>query len=227
MPMPRSTRKVSKLKSADQAPGSANSVGMAKDITQHKIVAAAQRLFLENGYAETSMDEISAAARVSKTTLYTRFPSKGSLFAAMVRSYSEESAMRFFPEDFDDLTLEEALRQIGGRFVDLVCSDEALRLETLIDNEGARDTEVIEIYRRNGPEHNFRTVEAYLRHAARRGLIEITDFRFAAVQFLTSVRGDPHAYSAAGQYSQSETSAEVRVKKVVNFFLNGIRKQRP
>src|SRR5512142_87491 len=50
---------------------------------------AAARLFLEKGYQGTSMDEIAAAARISKQTIYTHFESKEQLFADLVLGNAE------------------------------------------------------------------------------------------------------------------------------------------
>lgn len=52
-------------------------------IEEH-LVSTARRLFLQQGYARTSMQAIAAAARVSKGTLYARYPTKSHLFRAIV-----------------------------------------------------------------------------------------------------------------------------------------------
>src|ERR1700722_8250715 len=91
---------------------------------EQQILAAAKELFLERGYATTSMDMVAQRARASKTTLYTRFPSKEALFAATITAECEARGMVFRPSDFDHLPIAEALHQIGRRFVDLICSPE-------------------------------------------------------------------------------------------------------
>src|SRR5579859_5012988 len=45
---------------------------------------AAAALFLEKGYQGTSMDDVAAAAQISKQTIYTHFASKEELFADLV-----------------------------------------------------------------------------------------------------------------------------------------------
>jgi AcrR family transcriptional regulator len=50
-----------------------------------EIVAAALHLFAERGYAATRLDDVAAAARVSKGTLYLYFANKEELFRAVVR----------------------------------------------------------------------------------------------------------------------------------------------
>jgi AcrR family transcriptional regulator len=49
-----------------------------------RILDAARRLFLERGLEGTSVDEIASLARAGKPTIYARFPSKETLFSAVV-----------------------------------------------------------------------------------------------------------------------------------------------
>jgi AcrR family transcriptional regulator len=44
--------------------------------TEHRIIDAAERLFLENGYGATTVTMIAAAAQVSKQTVYNSCGSK-------------------------------------------------------------------------------------------------------------------------------------------------------
>lgn len=48
------------------------------------IRAAAQRLFLEQGYVRTSMDAVAAEARVTKQTVYRYYATKNQLFSAVL-----------------------------------------------------------------------------------------------------------------------------------------------
>ena len=49
-----------------------------------RILSAARRLFVNRGFAATSMDEIAAAVGASKQAVYRRYASKDELFAAML-----------------------------------------------------------------------------------------------------------------------------------------------
>jgi AcrR family transcriptional regulator len=51
---------------------------------ESRILDAAQRVFLEKGYPGASMDEIAELAPASKPTIYSHFPGKETLFAAVV-----------------------------------------------------------------------------------------------------------------------------------------------
>ena len=54
--------------------------------TRQRILDAAYALFRRGGYARISMDEIAAAARVTKRTLYYHFESKDSLLATVLET---------------------------------------------------------------------------------------------------------------------------------------------
>lgn len=77
---------------------------------QVHIVEIGRTLFLERGFARTTMDEVVNRARVSKKTLYRLFASKLELFAAVVEA--ERHAMLAFPPEVERLGLVEALRTI-------------------------------------------------------------------------------------------------------------------
>ena len=55
-----------------------------KDWTRKSILTAAKSVFWERGYAQTTMEKIAQAARVSKGAIYLYFPSKDDLFLALL-----------------------------------------------------------------------------------------------------------------------------------------------
>lgn len=54
------------------------------DALKARLILAARQAFVRNGYGATSINSIARSARVSKNTLYARFPSKAALFRAIV-----------------------------------------------------------------------------------------------------------------------------------------------
>lgn len=54
------------------------------DSKRKKILVAATELFLADGFERVSIDAIAKRARASKTTIYSRFPTKEELFNAVV-----------------------------------------------------------------------------------------------------------------------------------------------
>src|SRR5260370_7518983 len=59
------------------------------EATRRAVLAAARSLFGRNGYAQTSVDEIADAARVTKGAVYHHFAGKEALFRAV---YAEAGA---------------------------------------------------------------------------------------------------------------------------------------
>ncbi|GAB6902613.1 TetR/AcrR family transcriptional regulator [Kineosporia succinea] len=74
---------------------------------RERIIGASQRLFREQGINGTGMDQLCAAAEVSKRTLYQHFTGKDELIAECLRRFDPE----VLPEVFDrtDLTAREKL----------------------------------------------------------------------------------------------------------------------
>ncbi len=60
------------------------------DQKRQKILDAGRELFMTQGYADTSMDQVTAKSGVSKATVYNHFPSKEILFEEAVKLRSEE-----------------------------------------------------------------------------------------------------------------------------------------
>ncbi|NDO77203.1 TetR family transcriptional regulator [Kocuria indica] len=58
---------------------------MTRDQRREQLLSTALRVFSKGGYHSTSMDEIAAAAGVSKPVLYQHFPGKRDLFLALVQ----------------------------------------------------------------------------------------------------------------------------------------------
>ena len=67
------------------------------------IVHAARKLFLEGGYAKTSMDGIADAAGVGIKTVYRHFENKDDLFSAVMRAACD-------PSTFDELSGEAQVK---------------------------------------------------------------------------------------------------------------------
>jgi len=59
---------------------------------EHRIIEAAKEVFVENGYAETSMSDIAARVGINRPTLHYYFRTKDRMFKAVFGSILEELA---------------------------------------------------------------------------------------------------------------------------------------
>ncbi|SDG92505.1 DNA-binding transcriptional regulator, AcrR family [Sinosporangium album] len=96
---------------------------------RRQLLAAAQEVFVENGYHAAAMDEIAERAGVSKPVLYQHFPGKLELYLALLDLHVEDMVKRC--RDALDSTTEnkQRVRATFGAFFDFVSSQgEAFRL---------------------------------------------------------------------------------------------------
>ncbi|WP_159056382.1 TetR/AcrR family transcriptional regulator [Streptomyces sp. DSM 15324] len=63
---------------------------MYAEQTRADLVAAARKLFVDSGFAHTSVEAITGAARVSKGTFYSHFPDKKAMFAELYTELLEQ-----------------------------------------------------------------------------------------------------------------------------------------
>ncbi|WP_245267467.1 MULTISPECIES: TetR/AcrR family transcriptional regulator [unclassified Methylosinus] len=117
--------------------------------TRRVIIDAALGEFLENGYADTTMDGVARRAGVAKGTSYRYFPAKEALFEAVVR---EKIAGALIDADPANRRPDEPVSTFIRRTM-LVSIREIERngraaIARLVLVEGARFPEMTEIYRR-------------------------------------------------------------------------------
>lgn len=146
------------------------------------IIAAATSLFLERGYAETSLARIAEAAGVSTATLFKQFPTKAELFAAMVVQYWQPSGADPQAPVIGDP--EAGLQMLGNRYVELMSRDEMVALFRIVIAEAPRFPDLAESQFTLGKAPFFDSVKGYLaaEHAA--GTLDCVDPELAATQFL-------------------------------------------
>jgi len=85
---------------------------------RERILDAALELVGRHGLTDLPMDELAAAAGVSRATLYRLFPGKAALFAALVRTYSPWEAVATAVEAMADAPPEEVMPAVGRAMAD-------------------------------------------------------------------------------------------------------------
>ncbi len=68
-----------------------NRMEKKKEQTRLKLIEVALKLFAEQGFAATTMEQIAAVADVAKGTLYNHFPSKEDIVAAYVQTVNKQA----------------------------------------------------------------------------------------------------------------------------------------
>jgi len=158
------------------------------------IRTAAARLFLEKGYQGTSMDEIAAAARISKQTIYTHFASKDELFADLVLGNAER--VEQFTENLQATFrradgLEAGLRAVARQYVSFVVRPEVIQLRRLVIGEAGRFPELARTYYERVPERVYAALASLFEALASEGVLRVDDAMLAAHHFAWLSLGMP------------------------------------
>ncbi len=110
-----------------------------------RIVAVATRLFLEKGYADTTIDELAQRLGIAKRSLYSRFSDKAALFRLVTTTYAEQALSRLTPIMIDDRPLEEQLQTACLDLLGLFLEPDVIAMERVVVSEARRFPEIVPI----------------------------------------------------------------------------------
>jgi AcrR family transcriptional regulator len=145
---------------------------------ERAILDAALKVFAAQGYSGASMDAVAAGAGVTKPTLYSYFPSKDSLFQAMM--LGKRDVMLDVFEHPSDQGMVADLLIFAWAYADTVMRPEMLALARLIIGEVQRFPEIGRAYQASGPDHLLRGIMRYLDGQRRAGRLAFDDAELAA-----------------------------------------------
>ena len=99
--------------------------------TRAKLLASARTSFATKGYSETSMDDLTATAGLTRGALYHNFGDKRGLLAAVVDQIDAEMAARAHDQAGSAETLWEALLTEGNAYIEMALDPEVQRIVLL------------------------------------------------------------------------------------------------
>jgi len=148
------------------------------------ILEVAERSFRERGFADTSMSTIAAELGGSKTTLWTYFPSKDELFAAVI-----DSKIEAFRDALDEALIPTggttaALSRFGHVFLGKILTPSSIALHRLIVAEAERFPTIGEAFAVRGPDRVRSRLCRYMEEEMAAGRLRQGDPVLAARQFL-------------------------------------------
>ncbi len=193
----------------------------SRDTRRKAILDIARDMFLDQGFAATSMSQVAARLGGSKGTLYNYFSSKEELFSAMV---TEECEAEFLAmTDFEPQeALEESLRRFGLRFMRYLMSDKGLGFHRLMAAESARFPELGAMFYAAGPQRTVERLSALLKDSMDAGKLRAADPEIAAgflTGLLKSTLHHRRVWNVEGP--MPARALEAHVAEAVEVFLHG------
>lgn len=195
--------------------------GRPKDLGKRAaILAAAKRLFVQQGFDGVSMDQIAGEAGVSKLTVYSHFGDKEGLFAEAVRAHCEDNMPTALFEPEPDVPLRERLSDIGRAYFAMIMTPEAIAGHRILCTPQLASSELSTMFFEAGPQRVQRSFTALLERRIAAGELDIEDPVRAAGHFFTLLKGEPHAQAVLGYCcSGSPDTPDAHIASVVDMFL--------
>ena len=187
-----------------------------------RLRAAAVSIFLENGYDGATMEAVADAAKITKRTLYARYPDKHALFVSVIPwalSRLKERHTEDAPAGDD---LAAALTAVGRGAIARVVDPDTIRLRRMAMYESARFPEFAQSAESMMYSAQVRAVVAVLRrHRDADGLV-IDDIELTAEQFMAMVAVMPSRLADFGIVRSPEVE-DRHLEHAVALFLRAIR----
>ncbi len=214
--MPASQQKTA-LKSVEGKKGKSQRLTSRGEQRKAKILSAATKLFLSDGYGETSIDAIVEKSGGSKATLYSYYPSKADLFRAVVDSIvtTQEGPVLGSLEN-----VRETLVTFSEQRLRIVFSSNHRALMRLIISERDRFPDIARMYYEQGPLHSHMVLRDYFEILIERGVLDIRSADEACEFFRGMLLHQLYIeqlYLAASPLSAEELG--VKARHVVDRFL--------
>ena len=146
-------------------------------------VDAAREAFFTNGYAGTTMSSIASKVGGSKTTLWTYFPSKEELFAAVVDDIVEQYGHALTIDLPLDEPVRDVLRRFGMVLMTKLTATPILSLFRLVVGEAERFPHLAETFYERGPRRGKARAAEWVGEKMVRGELRMGDPMRAVQQF--------------------------------------------
>jgi AcrR family transcriptional regulator len=197
-----------------------------QEAKREQIRTAAQQLFLDKGFGETSMDSVTAAAGVSKQTLYRYYETKAVLFADVLgQLIAEPGPLLKDPPTGSRLrtkaNLKTLLTSLSQDYLARILEPRQVALLRVVIAEGSRFPELTESFRSTLPAVGGAIFIAALERGRAAGLIaDWVDVRTAARAFagllMTFILRDGLLAT------EPKLPSRQRVAEMVQIFVDGV-----
>jgi len=143
---------------ATEKKGRGRPIAIPREERRKRILETAEKLFIQKGYAMTSMVDIAQHGEMSKRTIYQHFETKEMLFKALV----EDIGAFAYPEPSNEDTADESIAQVLRALADYVLSPRHVAITRLVIAEADNFPNMREDYYEQGIKRGKMLLESRL-----------------------------------------------------------------
>jgi AcrR family transcriptional regulator len=189
---------------------------------RHAFLEAARAVFLEQGFADASVNEVVSRAGGSLATLYSQFGNKEGLFLAVFEDQYARFTNDILPSDYKHLPLEQGLQAMGEQFLTATLAPDHLAFYRLAIGGARSHPELLQRYLVTGLARLRDSVISYMTNAATEDGRKIVNPEEAATFFFDLMRSRHH-YRAltSDNYVLTPEQLTTHIRQSVRFLLDG------
>ena len=203
------------------APQRAGRPSLSSEVRRTRLLEAAARIFLRNGYAATTTAAVADAAGMSKKTLYQVFPSKLALFDALLKAQFYQLPI---PADLGGDTQEEQLARLLVAMATMLMHPDRVALVRLIIIDSQVSPELSTAFERLELGRDLNEVESWISHEMIAGRLWVADVSEAANLLFGMAVAEPMlAWLVKAPRHDTMELLESRIRKAVTVFLRGMK----
>ncbi|MGR5134106.1 TetR/AcrR family transcriptional regulator [Vibrio alfacsensis] len=185
-----------------------------------RIIEVATELFIEQGYKDTSLDQIVAICGGSKQTLYRYFSNKEGLFFEVLAHNTKTNIESVFQlSDKQNKPLQETLEEFAKKYLCGICSNPMLSLYRIISADFNKHDSIPNQFWQTGPARIHQYLIEFLKSEAVSQQLNIDDPDLACGQLLALIKLDYQNKALMGFEFLSDEELNTHTKKAVMAFL--------
>lgn len=196
----------------------------AGEARRRALLAAATDIFLERGFAATSIDAIIERAGGSKRNIYSQFGGKEGLFTAIVSQAADQAIAALAIEVGVDRDLRATLAAFGRQLMDIYMSPTLLGVYRMVVAEAQRQPDLARAFYDKGPGRAAARLAEVLELAGNAGRTVGGDPLQHAKHFIGMIRDNLHLEVVLGLRPPPDVDEiDATVEAAVNLFLLGLQ----
>lgn len=186
-----------------------------------KILEVATKLFIEQGYKNTSLDQIVTICGGSKQTLYRYFSNKEGLLTEVLTHNTKSGVETVFKlATKQNNPLQETLECFAIQYLKELCTNPLLGLFRIVSADFNKNESVSQQFWQTAPVRIHQYLIDFIENDEACRSLQIKDADLACNQLLSLIKLDYHTKALLGLALPDDQTLQQHVKKSVSTFLS-------